>query len=90
MSEQTTPRTPAPDREAAIPESYAVYVGDRSIDVWQYRLTVADPDGEWHFHERLDRENDPRLSLDFAQVTPPSPEGYWIYSKSYDCELDCE
>ena len=72
-----------------IPESYAVYVTDGGIDVWQYRVDFADPGGKWNFVERLDREDDPKLSMDFATPTAPGPDGYWIYSRTYDCELDC-
>lgn len=80
----------APDRSEVIPDSYAVYVTDRQIHVWQYLVTVSAPDGEWNFVETLDHDDDPRLSVSYATLTPPTDDGYWIYSTSYDCELDCE
>ncbi len=81
---------PTPNRTDVIPESYAVYVTAEWVHVWQYRITVSEPDGEWYFAETLDRDNDPKLSLDHASPMPPTPEGYWIYSRTYNCELDCE
>jgi hypothetical protein len=89
MADSTTPPETSPSRSTAIPESYAVYVTDARISVWQYRVDVADPDGKWHFVETLKREDNPKLSLDYATLRPPAPDGYWIYSKSYSCELDC-
>jgi len=51
---------PSPDRNEAIPESYAVYADSQYIHVWQYRVNISNPDGEWHFVETLDREDDPK------------------------------
>jgi len=90
MDSNAAQPTRSPDRSEAIPESYAVYVTDRQIQVWQYRVDVSAPDGKWHFVETLDRADDPRLSVDHATLMPPTADGYWIHCKSYDCELDCE
>lgn len=88
-NEQITP-TIAPDRTQVIPETYAVYVDDELIHVWQYRVRMSEPDGEWDYLETLAREEEPRLTLEYAIPMPADSEGYWIYSQSYDCELDCE
>lgn len=90
MSSETTVPNVSPDRNDVISDTYAIYVDDEHIDVWQYRINVSEPDGEWYFVETLDRDNDPKLSLEYAALTSPTEDGYWIYSKSYDCELDCE
>ena len=90
MATDTSHPEPEPDRTDVIPESYAVYVTEAWVHVWQYRASVSDPDGAWHYVERLDRSTDPKLSLDHATPTSPTPEGYWIYSRTYSCELDCE
>jgi len=79
-----------PPRTDVRPESYAVRVTDERVRVWQYRATLSEPDGEWHHVETLGRNNEPRLSLDYATVAAPDDDGYWIYSKSYDCSMDCE
>jgi hypothetical protein len=89
MSTESAPDV-SPERDDVQPESYAVYVDEEAIHVFQYRVTLAERDGEWYFLETLARADDPRLSLDFATPRPPSDGGYWIYSKSYDCRLDCE
>jgi hypothetical protein len=88
-SEVTTP-SPAPDRTDIVAGSYAVYVGRQQIRVWQYRVNVEEPDGKWCFIESLDVDDDPRLSLEWLQPTPPGADGYWLYADSYECELDCE
>ncbi|MFD1684893.1 hypothetical protein [Halobellus litoreus] len=90
METSATAPDPTPERADVIPDSYAVHVGAERIDVWQYRITISDPDGAWHFVETLDREKDPKLSMDQASPMPPTAAGYWIYSRTYDCELDCE
>lgn len=82
--------SPTPERSEVIPDSYGVYVNETQIHVWQYRVNVSAPDGEWYFVETLDRDDDPRLTISYAMVTPPTAEGYWIYSTTYDCELACE
>lgn len=90
MEVDTSHPKPEPARSDVIPKSYAVYVTTARIHVWQYRATIAEPDGAWHFVETLDRANDPKLSMDHASPMPATPDGYWIYSRTYDCELDCE
>lgn len=90
MDSATDRPRPNPERSETIPESYAVYVNDRRIHVWQYRVDISEPDGQWHFVETLDRADDPKLSLDHATPTAPDGDGYWIYSRSYSCEIDCE
>lgn len=90
MGTDTTSARPAPDRDDAVPDSYAIRVDDRSIDVWQYRVDVSEPDGSWRFVEAHDAESDLRVSLDLATLTPPTGDGYWVYSRRYDCETDCE
>ncbi|WP_311172117.1 hypothetical protein [Halobellus ordinarius] len=89
MAIETTPE-PTPTRNDVIPDSYAVYVDPGRIYVWQYRVNISEPDGQWYFVETLDRDNDPKLSMDHASLMPPTGDGYWIYSRTYDCELDCE
>jgi|GEM_PF-1749919 len=81
--------TAKPPREDAIPETYAVRVTDTDIHVWEYRATVADPEGDWQFVETLDRADDPHLSLEYAELSPGTEEGHWVYSRTYDCEIDC-
>jgi hypothetical protein len=89
-SESTTPNV-SPSRSDVIPDTYALYVDDNRIYVWQYRVTVSEPDGTWYFVESLDRGDDaPRLSLEYATPMAPTADGYWIYSRSYDCEIDCD
>ncbi|MUW14042.1 hypothetical protein GJ633_04735 [Halorubrum sp. CBA1125] len=90
MDDNVTEREPSPDRQVAVPESYAIHVDDERITVWQYRVDITDPDGDWQFVEHLDRGDDPKLAMDYATLMPPTGNGYWIYSKSYDCELDCD
>ncbi|MBB6647643.1 hypothetical protein [Halobellus ruber] len=90
MATETAHPEPKPDRGDVIPESFAVYVTAEWVHVWQYRVNVSEPDGAWYFVETLDRANDPKLSMDHASPTAPTPDGYWIYSRTYDCELDCE
>jgi hypothetical protein len=87
--DDTIQHDPSPNREVAVPESYALHVDDERIVVWQYRVDISDPDGDWQFVERLDRDDDPKVAMDYATLDPPTAEGYWIYSKSYDCELEC-
>lgn len=50
----------------------------------------SEPNGQWHVVETLDRDNDPELSLEYATPMAPTAGGNRIYSRSYDCELDCE
>jgi hypothetical protein len=90
MSTDTGQARRAPDRDSAAPDSYAIHVDDQGVEVWQYRVDLEDPDGAWRLIETHDAADDLRVSLDFAMLTPPSGEGYWVYSKTYDCETDCE
>jgi len=89
MSSKTAPNV-SPNRDDVRPDTYAVYVDDDDIHVFQYRVTISDREGAWYFVETLNHENDPRLSLDLATPMSPSKGGYWIYSKTYDCQLDCD
>ncbi|MEF8843155.1 MAG: hypothetical protein V5A62_16270 [Haloarculaceae archaeon] len=90
MSSEATVPNETPNQTDAIPDTYAIYVDDEQIHLWQYRVEVFEPDGQWYFVETLDRDNDPELSLEYATPMAPTAGGYWIYSRSYDCELDCE
>jgi len=80
----------SPPRTDIQHETFAIHVTDEYVTVWQYRITMGAPDGEWQLVETLDQDNAPRLSLDYATVHAPQDDGYWIYSKSYDCAMDCE
>jgi hypothetical protein len=90
MSSEPTIPDNTPSQSKVLPDTYAVYVGTQQIHVWQYRVDVSEPDGRWRFVETLDRDDDPKLSLEYATPMAPNANGYWIYSRSYDCELDCE
>lgn len=79
-----------PPRTSAAPDSYAIYVREATIHVWVYRVNAASPEGEWQFLESLDREDDPFLTLEYAKLAAPAVDGYWIYSRSYECKLACE
>jgi hypothetical protein len=81
---------PTPERTDVIPDSYAVYVTDEWVHISEYRVSVSEPDGAWYPVETLDRDNEPKLSLDHATPMPPESDGYWIYSRTYNCELNCE
>jgi len=89
MASTDVPAT-EPPREDAIPETYAVRVTDEYVHVWEYRATVAEPDGAWQFVETLDRDDDPRLSLEYAEFALDTSDGHWVYSRTYDCERDCD
>lgn len=90
MSTESTAPKVSPNRSDIIPETYAIYVNDQHVHVWQYRVSISEPDGEWNFVETLDRDDEPELSLEYTTPMPPSSDGYWLYSKTYNCELDCE
>jgi hypothetical protein len=79
MTVDTTETGATPDRDSAVPGSYAIHVSDRGVDVWEYRVDLEDPGGAWRFVEAYDAEDDRRVSLDFATLTPPSRDGYWVY-----------
>ena len=88
MSEHTAKPETTPDRDDVLPETYAVYVDEQYIHAFQYRINISEPDGEWYHVETLDRENDPRLTVEHARPMPPASDGYWLYTKSYDCEME--
>jgi hypothetical protein len=88
MASSDVPSTEPPRTDVA-PESYAVNVSDERISVWQYRVTPSARDGTWAFVEAFDRVDGPSLSLEYARFTAPADDGYWVYSRSYDCRLDC-
>jgi hypothetical protein len=90
MSEHEKPTDIEPPESDVRPDSYAVRVDETHVHVWQYQITVADPEGTWQFVERLDRKRNPRLSLEQVRPKEPGADGYWLYSRSYDCTLDCE
>ena len=89
MNNDETRVTAAPERTNVVPDTYAIYVNGRSVDVWQYRVDLDEPDGDWRFVETHGAEDDLRVSIDLARLTPPSENGYWVYSRTYDCETDC-
>lgn len=89
MRVEDAPPNVSPPRDAAMPESYAVYVVDERIHVWQYRADVTG-ETDWRFVETVNRDGDPRLTLEYAELTAPTPGGYWVYTKSYDCTMDCD
>ena len=80
----------SPPRTDIQHETFAIRVTDEDVIVWQYCITLAAPDGEWQLVETLNQDKAPRLSLDYATVQAPEDDGYWIYSKSYDCAMDCD
>lgn len=91
MSSESTTSDVSPTRSDVIPDTDALYVDDTRIYVWQYRVSVSEPDGAWCFFEGLDRGDDvPRLSLKYATPMAPTADHYWIYSRSDNCERDCE
>jgi hypothetical protein len=90
MASSTTPPESTPNRNDVIADSYAIHVDERRISVWQYRIGISAPDGEWRFVEMFDYDEDPKLTVERATLTSPTKEGYWIYSRFYDCHLDCE
>jgi hypothetical protein len=89
MKDSRGPPDLSPERQDVMTDSYAVWVGEQQIHAWQYRVTISDQDGTWQFVETLDRGDGPRLDLAYAIPVAPAEDDYWIYSKSYDCELDC-
>ena len=89
METNTTREGPTPNRDTAVPNSYAIRVDEQGVDVWQYRVDLEEPGGAWRFVETHDSEDDLRVSLELATLTPPSENGYWVYSRTYDCETDC-
>jgi hypothetical protein len=90
MASAEVPTTVSPPRTDVLPDSYAIYATDEQIHVWQFRVNLSSPNGEWYFVESLDRKDGPRLSLEYATLSAPNPDGHWIFSRSYDCRLSCE
>ena len=89
-SESQPPEAARPPRDDPLPESYALRVTDGEVHVWQYNPTISEPEGEWQYVETIDQVNAPRFTLEYATLTAPAGDGYWLYSKSYDCAMDCE
>lgn len=90
MVDRMSQREPTPERSDVMAGSYAIHSDEQRIEVWEYRVDISAPDGEWHFMETFDHEKEPKLTLEYATLTSPVEDGYWVYSKSYDCELACE
>jgi len=90
MGVDTAQERSTPNRDTAVPDSYAIHVNDGGVDIWQYRVNLEEPGGAWRFVESHDPEDDLRVSLELATLTPPSESGYWVYSRTYDCETDCK
>lgn len=90
MDTETTSPTATPDRTDVPPETFAIHVTDEQISVWQHHVTISSPDGEWTAVETLPLGDSVRLSLEYAKPVAPTEDGYWMYSRSYSCELDCE
>lgn len=84
----TQPASP-PTGSTPTPDSYALYVTEGTIDCWQYRHSIADPEGRWAFVRTFDRAENPRLSLTRATLGPPTDDGYWVYTGDYECFLGC-
>lgn len=62
---------------------------DDRVAVWQYQVSFSNPDGEWEHVESLDHEHRPLLSLESAELGAPGDD-YWLFTRRYDCTLDCE
>lgn len=91
MSRDTRPSTgKLPSRDDVMPESYALHISEETINVWQFRPTMTDPAGDWHHVETLNQNNTPRFTLEYAIIEDVDSSEYWIYTKSYECKLDCE
>lgn len=90
MGSSTARRGSPPERGDVIAGSFAIHSNERRIGVWQYQVDISAPDGEWRFVETFDHDDDPKRTLGHATLTAPSEGGYWMYSKFYDCKLDCE
>ena len=89
MEAQPNHPEPTPERTDVIPESYAVYVTDEWVHISQYRVNVSEPDGAWYPVETLDRDNEPKLSLDHATPMPPASDGSCIHRRTYNREPHC-
>jgi hypothetical protein len=56
MSDSTVQTDVSPGRDTDMPDSDTVCVTDDHVHVWQYRVTISEPDDEWYFVETLDCE----------------------------------
>lgn len=88
--ETTAEPAASPPRTTAPTDSYAIRVTEDRIDVWKYRVSFAESDGEWVYEETLDREDEPRLSIESTALGSPASDGYWLYSQTYTCTLECK
>ena len=39
--------------------------------------------------ETFDQADEPKLSVTQVTLTAPTEDGYWVYTKEYDCFLGC-
>lgn len=90
MADNISPSAPTPERSQPIPDSYAIFVTETALHIWQYRHSISEPEGEWEFVETIAQADEPQLSLTQASLTPPDDEGYWVYAIEYDCSLGCD
>ena len=90
MDTETTSPTATPERTDVPPDTFAIHVTDEQVSVWQYRVSISSPGGDWNAVETLELGDEPRLSLEYAKPVAPTEDGYWMYSREYSCELDCE
>ena len=90
MDTETTSPTATPGRTDVPPDTFAIHVADEQISVWQYCVTISDPSGNWNAVETFALDDEPRLSLEYAKPAAPTENGYWMYSREYSCELNCE
>jgi hypothetical protein len=79
-----------PSRDDVLPKSYALHITKNIISVWQFRPTMSDPAGDWYHVETLQQNNTPRFNLEYATIENVGGSDYWIYTKSYECRLDCD
>lgn len=63
--ESSSPESVSPPRTDIQHETFAIHVTDAYVTVWQYRITMAAPDGQWQLVETLEQDNAPRLSLEW-------------------------
>jgi len=90
MKTETTAPTALPERTDVSPETFAIRATDERVSVWQYCITISNPDGEWSAVETFGPGDEPRLSLPYAEPAAPTEDGYWVYSREYSCKLECE
>jgi len=85
----TSPTTP-PERTDVPPATFAIHVTDEQISVWQYRVTVSSPDGEWNAVETLTLDNEPRLLLEYANRWHRSKMDTGYKARITALNLECE